>query len=128
MALDSKGRLFVADRGNSRLQLFDQSGKFLAEWRQFGRPSGIFITKNDVMYVTDSESNAKVNPGFTRGIWVGSAKDGSRKYFIPAPTQEGPAGCPEPGTGAEGVAADSAGNVYGGETACGRTLRKYARE
>jgi len=129
MAFDAEGRLFVADRGNSRLQIFDQNGKFLAEWRQFGRPSGIFITRDDVMYVTDSESNEKTNPGFIRGIWVGSAKDGSRKYFIPAITQVSiPPNCPEPGTGAEGVAADAAGNVFGGETACGRTLRKYAKE
>jgi DNA-binding beta-propeller fold protein YncE len=129
MAIDSQGRLFVADRGNSRLQLFDQDGKFLAEWRQFGRPSGIYITSDDMMYVTDSESNEKINPGFIRGIWVGNAKDGSRISFIPAPSQVSiPADCPEPGTGAEGVAADAAGNVYGGETACGRTLRKYAKK
>jgi hypothetical protein len=68
------GRLFVADRGNSRIQIFDQDGKFLNEWTQFGRPSGIFIDKNDVLYSADSESGGdpKRNPPFTRGISLSS--------------------------------------------------------
>src|ERR1700681_1442407 len=76
LAMDSKGRLFVADRGNSRSQIFDQDGTFLEEWQQFGRPSGVFIDKNDVLYVADSESNMARDPGFRRGIRIGSAKDG----------------------------------------------------
>jgi hypothetical protein len=55
LAFDSRGRLFVADRGNNRIQIFDQDGKFLAEWKQFSRPSGVYIDKNDVLYVADSE-------------------------------------------------------------------------
>src|SRR2546426_11807145 len=47
LAMDSRGRLFVGDRGNNRIQIFDQDGKFLEEWKQFGRPSGLFIDKND---------------------------------------------------------------------------------
>ena len=50
LAFDSKGRLFVADRNNNRIQIFDQEGKFLDEWKQFSRPSGLFIDKNDVIY------------------------------------------------------------------------------
>jgi len=56
IAMDSRGRLFVGDRENNRIQIFDQDGTFLDEWRQFGRPSGIFITKDDTIYVADSES------------------------------------------------------------------------
>ena len=56
LAFDSQGRLFVGDRANNRIQIFDQDGKFLAEWKQFGRPSGIFIDSHDVIYVADSES------------------------------------------------------------------------
>ena len=112
LAFDSKGRLFVADRGNNRIQIFDQEGTFIAEWKQFGRPSGIFIDKKDVMYSTDSESqNVKapanparagkqgrgrggfntdygLNPGFKRGIRIGSAKDGKVVAFIPDPQKE----------------------------------------
>ena len=59
LAMDSKGRLFVGDRGNSRIQIFDQDGTFLEEWRQFGRPSGIYIDKNDTIYVADHQSDKK---------------------------------------------------------------------
>src|SRR5207247_6479933 len=76
LAMDSRGRLFVGDRGNNRIQILDQEGRFLEEWKQFSRPSGIYIDKNDVIYVADSESNRKTNPGGKRGIRVGSAKDG----------------------------------------------------
>ena len=41
LAIDSQGRLFVGDRGNNRVQILDQDGKFIAEWAQFGRPSGV---------------------------------------------------------------------------------------
>src|ERR1035437_6265243 len=59
LAFDSRGRLFVGDRQNNRIQIFDQDGKFIAQWFQFGRPSAIYIDKNDVMYVADSESDWK---------------------------------------------------------------------
>lgn len=120
IAMDSQGRIFVGDRTNSRVQVFDGEGKFVAEWKQFGRPSGIFIDAKDMIYVADSQSTAETNPGFTKGIRIGSARDGAVKSFIPIPG---------PGEGekisAEGVAADSAGNVYGTE-ANSNNLRKYA--
>jgi sugar lactone lactonase YvrE len=124
LAFDSKGRLFVADRENNRIQIFDQDGKFLEEWKQFGRPSGVYIDKNDVIYVADSESNMTWNPGFKRGIRVGSAKNGSVTAFIPYPE-------PDPDRtdfgGAEGVVADGNGNIYGAEVVR-RTVTKYVRE
>jgi len=107
LAMDSAGRLFVADRVNSRIQIFDQDGKFLDQWRQFGRPSGVYIDNNDTIYVADSTSSEKTNPGFQQGIRVGSAKDGKVTAFIPE-TKELNA--------LEGVGADDAGNIYGGYT------------
>jgi sugar lactone lactonase YvrE len=121
IAMDSKGRLFVGDRGNSRVQIFDQDGRFLEEWKQFGRPSGIFIDANDTIHVADSQSDAKVNPGFQKGIRIGSARDGIVRMFIPVP---GPQDKPTQTT--EGVAADARGNVYGAE-ANSNNLRKYTR-
>ena len=56
LAMDSAGRLFVADRGNNRIEIFDQAGKFIAEWKQFGRPSGLFIDKNDILYYCGCQS------------------------------------------------------------------------
>jgi sugar lactone lactonase YvrE len=123
LAMDSKGRLFVGDRNNNRIQIFDQDGKFLAEWKQFSRPSGIYIDKNDIIYVADSESDsvARNHNGWKRGIRVGSAKDGSVKYLIPDPVEK------TTGTSAaEGVAADSQGNVYGAEVGP-RALKRYVK-
>jgi hypothetical protein len=74
----------VADRGNSRVQIFNQDGRFLDQWRQFGRPRGIYIDKKDNIYVADSQSNAKQNPGFRRGIYMGSAKTGKVSAMIPS--------------------------------------------
>jgi streptogramin lyase len=122
IAIDSTGRVFVGDRGNSRIQIFDQEGKFLAEWKQFGRPSGIFIDRNDTIYVADSQSDAKRNPGFKRGIRIGSAKDGSVQALIPGVGPE-----PDKETVPEGVAADAMGNVYGAETSA-NDLKKYVKK
>jgi DNA-binding beta-propeller fold protein YncE len=103
------GRLYVADRGNNRVQIVDPEGKFIAEWKQFGRPSGIAIHE-DMIYVADSESNSSGrNPGWLRGIRIGALKDGKVFYRIADPLEL-------PGTSAaEGVAVDAKGNVYGGE-------------
>src|SRR5579872_4262138 len=128
LAMDSRGRLFVADRGNSRVQIFDQDGKFLDEWRQFGRPSGVYIDKHDILYVADSESNMARNPGFHRGIRIGSVKDGKVTAFIPDPVLVPGEGLdPTNGTAAEGVAADAAGNVYGAEVGP-RNFKKYVKK
>jgi sugar lactone lactonase YvrE len=116
--MDSRGRLFVADRGNSRIQIFDQDGKFLEEWKQFGRPSGLYIDKNDTLYSADTQSDEKTNPGYSRGIRIGSAKDGKVTALISDPDPDG--------TG-EGVAADTSGNVYGALTAK-QALKKYVKK
>ena len=115
LALDSRGRLFVGDRGNSRIQIFDQNGKFLEEWKQFGRPSGLFIDKKDVLYVTDHQSDEKTNPGVRKGMSIGSAKDGKVSVFI-LDTDANPS--------QEGITADAKGNIYGSLTG-GMALKKY---
>ena len=125
LAMDSKGRLFVGDRTNNRIQIFDQDGKFLDMWYQFSRPSGLFIDKHDVLYVTDSESTDKegygYHPGWQRGIRIGSAKDGKVTAFIPDPNPAGASSM------SEGVAADDAGNVYGAEVGP-KDLKKYVKK
>ncbi len=112
IAIDSRGRLFVGDRENNRIQIFDQSGTFIDQWRQFGRPSGIYITKDDTMYVADSESGPDTSAhelmGIKKGIRIGSAKDGSVVSFIE--DMESTRG---DHSGAEGLGVDGQGNVYG---------------
>jgi len=123
LAMDSRGRLFVGDRGNNRIKIFDQSGKLLDTWYQFSRPSGIYIDKDDIIYVADSESGS-VSPAhgaWKRGIRIGSARDGSLTAFIPDPNESAT------GTSAaEGVAVDSKGNVYGAEVGP-RALKRYVK-
>jgi hypothetical protein len=118
IALDSAGRVYVADRANNRIQIFEPDGKFIAEWKQFGRPSDVAIGKDDMIYVADSQSDAKTNPGFKQGIRVGNAKDGAVAAFIPQSSPE--AGSPE------GVGVDDAGNVYGGWVAK-MAVRRYVK-
>jgi sugar lactone lactonase YvrE len=126
LAFDSKGRLFVGDRANNRIQIFTQDGEFLAEWKQFSRPSGIYIDAKDTIYVTDSESTEKDgyghNPGFKRGIRIGSAKDGTVTAYIPDPS-DGAAIT----SAAEGVTADAQGNVFGAEVGP-KDVKKYVRK
>ena len=128
LAFDSRGRLFVGDRANNRIQIFDQDGNFVAQWKQFSRPSGLYIDKNDVLYVTDSESTDKqgygYNPGWKRGIRIGSAKDGTVTAFIPDPLAPDADGKLPATSAAEGVAADAVGNVYGAEVGP-KDLKKY---
>jgi DNA-binding beta-propeller fold protein YncE len=101
IAIDAEGRLFVADRSNNRLEIFDQEGHFIDIWRQFSRPSGIFIDKKtDTIYVSDSESSPQNHPGWPRGIRIGNTRTGAVNYFIS-------------GTEPEGVGMDLDGNVYG---------------
>lgn len=124
LAFDSRGRLFVGDRGNNRIQIFDQDGKLLEQWTQFSRPSGLFIDQNDGLYVADSESNAKRHPGWKRGIRIGSAKDGSVTAFIPDPESDPDRSAT---SAAEGVASDAMGNVYGAEVGP-KGLKKYVKK
>jgi hypothetical protein len=51
---DSKGRLYVADRNNVRVQVFEQDGSFVDEWRGLLVPWGLCITKNDEIYACGS--------------------------------------------------------------------------
>jgi DNA-binding beta-propeller fold protein YncE len=123
LAMDSRGRLFVGDRQNNRIQIFDQDGNFIDQWFQFSRPSGVFIDKNDIIYVADSESEsvAKNHDGWKRGIRVGRVSDGAVTAFIPDPVEK------TTGTSAaEGVADDVIGNIYGAEVGPKR-LMKYVK-
>lgn len=104
LAMDSQGRLFVADRTNSRIQIFTQDGKLVATWTQFGRPSAIAIDKDDNLYVSDSQGPVLSDPKIKRGIRIGSIKDGKVRAFVA-----------DPRSTVEGLAVDSQGNLYGAE-------------
>lgn len=122
LAINSQGKLFVGDRHNARVQIFDLDGNHLDQWTQFGRPSGLYIDANDILYSADSESNTgwQRNPGWERGIRVGSSVTGWVTAFIRDPNN----GYARGTSVAEGVTADDDGNIYGAEVAQ-RRMRKY---
>jgi sugar lactone lactonase YvrE len=123
LAMDSRGRLFVGDRANNRIKIFDQDGRLLDTWYQFSRPSGLWIDAHDDLYVADSESGsvARARTDWKRGIRVGSARDGSLRAFIPDPAIDPPST-----SSAEGVAVDKDGVIYGAEVGQ-RDLKRYVK-
>lgn len=124
LAMDSRGRLFVADRTNNRIQIYSQAGALLDSWFQFSRASGLFIDRNDVLYVADSESGSiePARPEWQRGIRIGSARTGKVTAFIPDPVAT-----TRNTSAAEGIAVDAAGVIYGAEVGP-RALKRYVKK
>jgi sugar lactone lactonase YvrE len=121
MVFDSRGRLIVADRANHRIQILDTNGTFLGEMKDFSRVSGLTIDRNDTIYTSDSESDAKRHPGWRKGVRIGSLEDGKVAAFIPGHET----GSPD-GAAGEGIALDAAGNLYAAEVTV-RGVTKYVR-
>jgi DNA-binding beta-propeller fold protein YncE len=119
----SQDRVYVADRKNNRIQVFDQEGNFIAAWKQFGQPSSVFVSKDDTIYVGAAFPDPAAKKGQLRGIVVGNAKDGSLKAFIPDPADPDKL---DVGTTASGIAADDAGSIYAADVAA-HNLRKYVK-
>ena len=128
MAFDSKGRLLVADRGNHRIQVFDQDGNHLDTYYQHGRVSDLFVTPDDQLYTIDSETQEMNHPGWKTGIRIGPVSEDRVTAFIPPH-----AWAARPmGVAGEGVAVDADGNVYAAEGPGSRPavdggLTKYVR-
>ena len=123
--IDSRGRLVVGDRGNNRLQVLDLDGNFIEQFKQYSRPSGIYIQDDDTIFVADSESafDEVRNPGWTPAIRVGNLRDGSIDYLIDGTVEAYPEG-----SNPEGVAVDPQGNVYGAVVSGGGALVRSSRQ
>ncbi len=64
IAIDPEGRVFVADRENSRIQIFSQEGKFLDEWKEIARPCQIAFDDEGNLFVAEL--------GYRAGMWPGT--------------------------------------------------------
>jgi hypothetical protein len=118
MAFDSQGRLFVADRGNHRIQIFDQQGNHIDSYYQYSRVSDLWITPDDVLYAIDSESTDTSHPNWLNGIRIGSAREDRVTAFIPPHPREGRSS----GVAGEGIAVDVNGNIYAAEGPASRPV------
>ena len=125
--VDSRGRVYVADRGNSRIQVFDPNGNLLYLWTHYGKPSGLFIDRDDILYAGDGLSGMprtgapdpwRSNFGWEKGIRIGDLKTEQAwvVHFIPQADED-------VGAGIEFLGVDFAGNIYAGEVARERLVR-----
>jgi DNA-binding beta-propeller fold protein YncE len=124
----SKGHVYVADRQNNRIQVFDQDGTFVVEWRQFGQPSSVFVDTRDNLYVGSTyqdpaQRETPAGPNH-RAIVVGHAVTGELRYLIPDPGDLSK--MTDTGTSASGIAVDDAGNIYAADVGF-NNLRKYLK-
>jgi hypothetical protein len=128
----SKGYVYVADRQNDRIQVFDQDGKFIAAWKQYGQPSSVYVDKRDNIYVGATYQSAargrSVNgptpDANDRAIVIGDAITGALKYLIPDPGDLSK--MTDTGTSASGIAVDDEGSVYAADVGL-NNLRKYVK-
>src|SRR6478735_5478942 len=111
LMFDARGRLWVADRGNHRIEIFDQDGKYLESRYAFSRPSGFFI-KGNLLYVIDSESAPLNHPNWHDGVRIGPVDEDRVTGYIPPFDREDRV---YQGTAGEGIAVDADGNVYAAE-------------
>jgi hypothetical protein len=116
LALDGKGRLYVADRVNNRIQIMSQDGKLLETWKQFGRPSGFYIA-GDRLYVIDADSSASNHPGgWKHGVWIGSISRALPDAFV------------EDAQAGEGIVVMPDGTMLGGVNVAPRGITRYTKK
>lgn len=115
VAVDPKGRVYVADRENHRVQIFDSEGNYLSEWRHhLHRPCGLYISDEPLVYIGQLGPALPVNrdyPNLGARIsihdlegnlvaWLGDERPGLGPGQFLAP---------------HGIAVDSRGDIYVGE-------------
>ena len=108
IAMDSKGRLYVANRSNNRIEIFDQEGKYLGVMTNTGTPYGLFITKDDILYCCDG----------TAGKSTVTIVDLKNQAIV---------GHFDGLTGPHMLTVDAAGAIYVAETT-GASVKKFVRK
>ncbi len=127
--VDKQDRVWVCDRENSRIQIFDTQGKFLNQWTDVIRPTDMFIDDEDTVYVSELVRrvsiftiDGKLLARWGTGLVVRKSTDGQERnptLFVAPHT----------------IAVDSRGDLYIGEVVMTmggvdrgpRTIQKFAR-
>jgi sugar lactone lactonase YvrE len=130
IAVDSQGRLYVADRNNARIQVFTRDATFLDEWRNLVVPCAFWMTKEDELWVCGSSPMTWRPEDNTLGY---PPKDQLFMKFNPAgkllqlwSVPKGEDGKERPGdlNWVHGLAVDSKGNIYAVDV-MGRRVQKF---
>jgi len=129
---DSHGRLYVADRENARIQVFDTKGKLLAVWADLITPWGLWLTKKGELWVCGS-SPLKDNTGKwlvippSDQVLMKLSLKGKVLLRVPLKKTTAPPGKPGQLNWVHGIAFDSQGNLYLGDIQGGRA-QKFSRK
>jgi len=116
VAVDSEGRVYVCDRENDRVQIFDEEGQFLHEWADLTRPMDIFLASDGLLYLIETKGRKPPFPPPKVSVWTRDGQMLSRWEVDDVNILNG----------AHGVTVDSCGDIYVGE-ALGSRLQKFAR-
>ena len=118
IVVDSHGRLYVADRENARIQVFDTKGKLLAVWDNLITPWGLWISKDDEIWVCGSSARKKegaeewdVLPPPDQVVMKLNRK-GKVLQHVSLEKTTAPPGNPGELNWVHGIAFDSQGNLY----------------
>ena len=114
--VDKYDRVWVCDRENCRVQIFDINGNYLTEWTELRRPTTVFIDPNeDVVYVAQLERQLSVYTidGELITQWGGCESIDTPGEFLGGP---------------HGIWADSNGDLYVGEALVNARLQKFVRQ
>lgn len=111
LMFDGKGRLWVADRGNHRLEIFDQNGTYLESRYMYGRISG-FTIANGQVYAIDSESGPYNHVNWRNGVRIGPLDEDRIVGFVPPFERDDRV---YQGTAGEGIAVDADGTIFAAE-------------
>jgi streptogramin lyase len=111
--VDKNNRVFICDRENNRIQIFDKEGTFLEQWTDLKSPGDLWI-RDDIVYVIEQGASSGVSiwtlEGELLSRWRGN--EGAGKGTL---------------LGGHGICVDSQGSIYVTEIGRGNRVSKFVR-